>query len=101
MSYQRNHPAWEAALSDFTTTRDALAARFGKPTESETATNASGASDGHGADAPVPKYGRRVAEFRFSDLIATVSVANLGGRGYSVGETLEVPLPVRADAPAR
>jgi hypothetical protein len=111
VSYQRNHPAWDAALADFIATRDALAARLGKPTESETGTGAARTADGTGAagaadgtagsDAPVPKYGRRVAEFRFSDLVATVSVANLGGRGYSVGEALEVPLPIRADAPAR
>ncbi|HEX7671679.1 MAG TPA: hypothetical protein VF395_18930 [Polyangiaceae bacterium] len=102
VSYQRNHPAWDAALADFIATRDALAARLGKVQESETGTGASRVSDGPGtSDAPVPKYGRRLAEFRFSDLVATVSVANLGGRGYSVGETLEVPLPIRADAPAR
>jgi hypothetical protein len=102
VSYQRTHSAWDAALADFIATRDALAARLGKPVETETGTGASRTADGAGAsDAPVPKYGRRVAEFRFSDLVATASVANLGGRGYSVGETLEVPLPVRADAPAR
>jgi hypothetical protein len=99
-SYQRNHPGWETALSDFTTTRDALSARFGKARESQTGTATGGASASAASAAePVPKYGRRVAEFRYSDLVATVTVANLGGRGYSVGETLEVPLPVRVNAP--
>jgi hypothetical protein len=102
VSYQRNHSAWEDALADFVATRDALSTRLGKPLETETGTGTSRRADGSGAsDAPVPKYGRRVAEFRFSDLVATASVANLGGRGYTVAETLEVPLPVRADAPAR
>ena len=98
VSYERNHPAWDAALADFTTTRDAMAATLGKPRESSFGTS----PENSAAEAvALPKYARRVAEFRYSDLVATVTVANLGGRGYSVGEILEVPLPVRADAPAR
>jgi hypothetical protein len=96
VSYQRNHADWDTALSDFTTTRDALSGRLGSPRESETGTATKAPTS-----EPLPKYARRIAEFRFSDLVATVTVANLGGRGFAVGEALEVPLPIRADASAR
>jgi len=43
----------------------------------------------------------REATFRYPDLTVSVSVMNLGGRGYLVRETAEVPWPVRADAPSR
>jgi hypothetical protein len=95
VSYQRNHAEWEPALADFASTREALSGRFGSPHESETGTATKGPTS-----EPLPKYARRVAEFRFSDLVATVTVANLGGRGFVVGEALEVPLPIRSDAPA-
>jgi hypothetical protein len=95
-SYQRNHRDWASAVADF---RDALAAlsqRFGRPAEKGTRTGTALA-----AESPLPKYGRSEAEWRFSDVVASVSVANLGGHGYSVSEVVEVPWPVRADAPAR
>lgn len=96
VSYQRSHRDWASAVEDFRDTRAALSARYGHPTEKGAAANAE-----LGADSPLPKYGRREAEWRFSDVVASVSIANLGNYGFSVSEVVEVPWPVRADAPAR
>ena len=93
-SYQRNHAGWREALADFTSAREALLSRLGPARE---------LAPGHPAGAPeadaLPKYGRRAVQWRFADLVAEVSVVNLGQRGFSVSESVEVPLPVRADAP--
>ena len=94
-SYQRNHGDWASALGDFRDAVGALSARYGRPT-------AKGTGPGDlTAESPLPKFGRSEAEWRFSDVVATVSIANLGGHGFSVSELVEVPWPVRADAPAR
>jgi hypothetical protein len=98
-SYERNDAAWETAIADFNDTRAALRARFGAPADQSSA--AAGASpDASAVALPLPKYSRRVAEWRFSDLLVRVSLSNLGGRGFSVSEVMEVPWPVRANAPA-
>jgi hypothetical protein len=39
-------------------------------------------------------------EWAFADLLVKVSALNFGARGVSVTETIEVPLPVRPDAPS-
>ncbi|HVU03021.1 MAG TPA: hypothetical protein VHE30_14775 [Polyangiaceae bacterium] len=95
-SYQRNHDDWTAALADYEDARRALTEKLGPPRESSSMPKSGAAPGG-----PLPKYGRRVAEWKFSDVVATVSVGNLGGRGFSVSEALEVPLPLRPDAPVR
>jgi hypothetical protein len=92
-SYQRHHGAWEDALADFDDTKAAFTAAYGPGKES-------GSAAGQSTDA-LPKYGRRAAEWRFADLVATLTLVNLGGRGYSLSESVEVPYPVRADAPGR
>jgi hypothetical protein len=95
-SFQRNLSDHAAALADFDATRDAIAARLGPFAETEL-----GQREGTGPDAPLAKFSRRTVEWRFSDVVATVSLANLGGRGFAVSESLEVPLPLYADAPTR
>lgn len=92
VSYQRSHATWNVALADYAATRDALAARFGASRETGAPVN---------ADPPLPKYAEHTAHFRFADFEAKVTVANLGGRGYSVAESAEVPWPIRADAPGQ
>jgi hypothetical protein len=93
-SYQRNHAQWRDALADFQSARAALASKLGVSREA-----GQGGPAGAETEA-VPKYGRRAAEWRFADLAASVTVVNLGQRGFSVSESVEVPLPVRADAPS-
>lgn len=95
-SFQRNHADWGAALADFQGSRAAFAAVLGP--EADSVLGMTGGGDG--GEAP-PKYGRRLAEWRYADLVVSVSVVNLGARGFAVGEAVEVPLPVRADAPSR
>jgi len=90
-SFQRNHRTWEAALADYAETVTALRARYGTPVVEGSAS----------PDAPLAKYAATSTTFRFSDLEAAASLTNLGGRGFSVRESVEVPWPVRADAPAR
>jgi len=95
-SYQRNHDDWREALRDYADSRGAMSLKFGSATESGTLPIVE-LSD----DVPLTKYARREAMWRFSDVVARVSIVNLGGHGYSVSEIVEVPWPVRADAPAR
>lgn len=97
-SFERNLTGWAEAWADFASTRAALSARFGAPTDQQT--GASGAPAPEPPE-PLPKYARRVAEWRFADLTARVSITNLGGRGFSIEEVAEVPWPVRADAASR
>jgi hypothetical protein len=92
-SYERSHTSWGDAVGDFTDTRAAFKARFGEPG----AERAAPALPGE----PLPRYERRFAEWHYADLSVRVSVSNLGGRGFSVSEVVEVPWPIRADAPAR
>jgi hypothetical protein len=94
-SYQRNHAEWRDALADFESARAALASKLGAAPEL-----ARGGPAGADETDALPKYGRRVAEWRFADLAAWITVVNLGRRGFSVSESVEVPLPVRADAPS-
>jgi len=94
-SYQRNHRDWASAVGDFRDALGALSERYGRPVDK-------GIRPGDlTAESPLPKYGRSEAEWRFSDIVASVSVANLGGHGFAVSEVVEVPWPVRADAPSR
>jgi hypothetical protein len=95
-SYQRNHRDWASAVADFRDALGALSARLGSPAGKGTVRPGELA-----AESPLPKFGRSEAEWRFSDIVASVSVANLGNHGFSVSEVVEVPWPVRADAPAR
>ncbi len=99
VSYQRNLSAWDDAWKDFAGTRGALMLRFGAPQERESGVATVPAADEE--PAPLPRYARRDAEWRYSDLDVRVSVENLGGRGFVIEETMEVPWPVRADAPVR
>jgi hypothetical protein len=91
-SFERRLATWEDARADFDEARRALSSRFGPP--HETGTDLDGGK-------PIPKYSRRVAEWRYADLHVRVSVANLGGRGFAVNEVMEVPWPVRASAPSK
>lgn len=95
-SYQRNHRDWASAVADFRDAFGALSARLGAPAGKGTIRPSELA-----AESPLPKFGRSEAVWRFSDAVASVSVANLGDHGFSVSEVVEVPWPVRADAPAR
>jgi hypothetical protein len=90
-SYQRHHAAWADAFADFEETKAAFTGRFGEGREAGNGAHGKTASDA------VPKYARRTTEWRYTDLVVRVSVVNLGGRGFSLEETVEVPLPVRAD----
>lgn len=96
VSYQRSHGDWASALADFTDAKRALSERFGPARESGTPPLSELT-----VESPLPKYTRREAAVRYSDLVAKVSIVNLGGHGFSVSEIVEVPWPVRADAPAR
>jgi hypothetical protein len=95
VSYQRNHGDWASAVTDFRDALGALSRRYGRPTHKGTE------PADLTTESALPKYARSEAEWRFSDAVANVSIANLGGHGFSVSEVVEIPWPVRADAPAR
>ncbi len=81
------------ALEKLKAATAAMTARFGPPTKS-----VNGAPDG---DEPFPPLKIFKREWRFTDLRAEVSAMSFGKRGVEVKETLEVPWPVRSDAPTR
>lgn len=52
-------------------------------------------------DAPLRRYEQVKATWRFVDLEVNLTAMGTGVLGISVSETIEVPMPVRADAPQR
>jgi hypothetical protein len=86
-----------AALVDLTSTSDALTHSFGAPTRTQ------GDVDGASlpAQTPFPLMHPVKRTWSFTDLHAEVSVVNLGMRGLDINEVVEVPWPIRADAPMR
>ena len=91
VSFERTHPATQvsAALADLDGTRSRLSSQF--------AATASGLEP----TSELPWLSPRETAWRFSDLHARVTAINYGPRGVVVSEIVEVPWPVRADAPAR
>lgn len=90
LSFDRTYPPalTASAEQDRTASEAALQARFG-------AAAVQAASPRLQWLSPVE------TEWRFADLTARVTAVNYGARGVVVSELVEVPWPVRADAPAR
>jgi hypothetical protein len=88
-SFERTFSAASAARRDLDLTMSHLAQRLGPPTRSANA-----------ASADLPWLTPVEYEWSFADLRAVITAINYGGRrGIVVSETVEVPWPVRADAP--
>ena len=95
VSYRRQHAREEAALADAESAAEALIARFGPPHRVLRGLPP--------ADTPSPLFPRFEPvelAWRFADLSAAVRVMGAGAAGIDVYEVVEVPWPVRADAPA-
>jgi len=100
VSFSRDHIEDLAALSDY----DAVSGRFvalfgGAPKEAAAKPAKSGTSEaGPGV---LTRFEKRSRTWEFSDLSASVVLINYSTLGPSVTETVEVPWPVRPDAPTR
>jgi hypothetical protein len=91
-SYQRTLPDPAAARPELEAAVAAFTARFGPPTHTPSGANAQ----------EIPWLVPLDYEWRFADLTARVSALNFGGtRGIALTELVEVPLPLRPDAPTR
>ena len=92
-SFQRTHASPEAALDDVRATAARYEALLGAPTASK---------GGEGAEGePMPRLAPLVRAWSYADLSVEVEAIHYGGgRGTTVSETVEVPLPIRPDAPA-
>jgi hypothetical protein len=95
VSFERTFPAAEvaSALADLDGTRARLADTFGGP--------GAGAAVLAEPTRDLPWLSPRESAWPFADLLARVSAINYGPRGVVVSEVVEVPWPIRADAPAR
>ena len=99
VSYRRMHRSQTPALKDATSAVAALTDAYGPPT---VVTPEPGLP-------PVPAVGAaavpRLVPFKvqwdYADLLVQVTLLNFGARGVDVLESVEVPWPVRAEAPAR
>lgn len=91
VSFERTHPssAGTEALADLGTTVQSFRDTFGPAHE-----------DGTDVDA-LPWLVPVAARWQWSDLEVKVSALSFGARGTVVSQAVEVPWPVRADAPAR
>lgn len=79
------------ALAEFEAAKQAMTSLYGDP-----------ASGPAGAiTLPLPLYQARTFTWKFADLLVSVKLMNMGEGRLSLDETVEVPWPVRADAPAR
>jgi hypothetical protein len=76
------------AVSEFQAASKAIAEIFGPGTDG-----------GEEIELPMPRYKSYALSWKFSDLQATVRLMNMGDGRLSLDETIEVPWPVRADAP--
>ena len=94
VSFERTYPATEtaSAIADLDGTRARMTASYGPGT---------GALAGAAPTQELPWLSPREGIWRFADLLARVSAIHYGPRGVVVSEIVEVPWPVRSDAPAR
>jgi hypothetical protein len=87
VSFQQTFADTDTALAELDAAVAALASRYGAPAKRP-------------AVAGLPWLAPVVYEWPFADLVVKVTALNFGQRGVSVTEVIEVPLPVRPDAPA-
>jgi hypothetical protein len=92
VSFVRTFPASASstALAEFRAVRGRLSDRHGPPTSDRADAAAAGA---------LPWLSPQEVRWTFADLEARVSAINYGPRGVVLSEIVEVPWPVRADAP--
>ncbi len=99
VSYRRLHRKHTSALKDAKTSVQAMIDRYGQP---HSTTNALPSEAKLVAGMPIfPKYKPFKFIWSWADLRVTVSVMSYGRRGIDVLESVEVPWPVRSDAPQR
>lgn len=91
VSYQRTQVDPAAAHADLHATVAALTRRFGPPSQRVHPEAL--------ALAVLPELTPVTVEWRFADVRAEVTAIRYGSRGVVLSETVEVPWPVRADAP--
>ncbi|HMJ12695.1 MAG TPA: hypothetical protein VK524_14840, partial [Polyangiaceae bacterium] len=92
VSFDRVRSDPQQALADFEDTLRAFSKIHGAPA-------ARSQRFGTSSPAALEKLAPVWATFNYSDLLAKVSILNMGRRGILVSEIVEVPWPVRADAP--
>jgi hypothetical protein len=93
VSFERTVPAdvSPTALAEFQAARHRLTDRLGPPTSNRTAAADTG---------ELPWLSPQDVRWTFADLEARVSAINYGPRGVVLSEVVEVPWPIRADAPS-
>ena len=92
-SFRRLHVDKSKGLQDARRTLANFEARFGQPHEVTYALPEDGAS--------VETWRPYEMTWRWADMEAKVTVVDYGPRGFNVFESLQVPLPIRPDAPVR
>ena len=92
VSFERTFPAdaSAAALTEFLAARRRLTDSFGPPATTRAAAAAAG---------ELPWLSPQEIRWTFADLQARITAINYGPRGVVLSEVVEVPWPVRADAP--
>lgn len=101
VSYRRIHRDQRAALADAEDALRGMTEIFGPPATTTGRLPVAGAAAAEGEGAPLfEKYAPFKATWSWSDLTVTVSALSYGARGVDVYEAVEVPWPVRPDAPA-
>ncbi len=94
-SFQRLYSEHDRAKKDFSETHKLLTQTFGEETKSS---NELPKGEGKKVEFARNKLIRR--EWKFSDVHVKTKVMNFGARGVEVSESIEVPVPIRANAPA-
>lgn len=91
VSYSRSFPSIDegTALSEFLSAREAMTFLYGPPQEGL----------GHEVRSPLARYESYSSDWSFADVRASLRLMNMGNGSLSLAETVEVPWPVRADAP--
>ena len=96
VSFMRTHQALDQARADLQETVAAFTAQLGEPTQLPTLSAPLAGSPSQEFEVLRPT----TFQWRFADVVAEVTLLNTGTRGFNITEQVEVPWPVRSDAPA-
>ena len=95
VSYRRLQRDHQRAFADFSSATDAMVSLYGEPTD--VMGEVTGEADADGFIFSKLRPVKR--EWNFADVHVKVTALNFGTRGVDILESVEVPLPVRSDAP--
>jgi hypothetical protein len=98
VSFSRTHADGAAALVDYAQTAAFFGRTYGA-TAKEAASKPGRSEEAAAGSSELKRFERRSKAWEFSDIAVSVVLVNYSSLGPNITESVEVPWPVRADAP--